>query len=214
MIQKFILIWLLLTIGLFAQQPTTIDSASFMLTSQSFDNLKSEGVPDSVISQLDSLKDIEFKSEGRFLTFLKSRLEEEHFDLYKSQILKHAEEPYIIPIIGPKEINISEGYTFWILGHKEYKSFIKIARYHEIDTERINLLSQKIALLDSITTEKDSVIALYQEGYIHYRDLWTDTSFKLEEAEVKASKRWRFFQVGFLVGTAATIGLAVFVRSL
>ena len=214
MIKRLSIIWLLLTIGLLAQETANLDSVSFTLTDQALENLKSEGVPDSVTNLLESLVNVEFKNKEKFLAFAKTTIGEEQLAKYQSQILRQAEEPFIKLIEGPKEVIISEGHKFWILGHKEYKNFIKISRYYEIDSERIDLLNQKIVLLDSITTEKDSVIALYREGYVHYRDLWTDTSFKLEEAEVKASKRWQFFQVGFLVGAVATVGLAVFVRSL
>lgn len=115
-------------------------------------------------------------------------------------------------ILGGMTVRVPETLdTLWVLKHSQYKKAIEIARLHELDTATIELLKRKFGLQQEVSAQKDSLIVLYKEGYFHYRDLWQETDEKLEEAEVKASKRWTFFQWGFVTGAIATAVTAALV---
>ena len=66
-------------------------TARFKITEQSFENLKSESVPDDVLEKLQSLKNEEAAGEEKFLGFLKREIGDEQTVRFKSLILKHAE---------------------------------------------------------------------------------------------------------------------------
>ena len=66
---------------------------AFELTEQSFKSLKSEGVPDEVMQNLEGLKNQQYIGEGKFGDILKTTLGEEHTRRYGSFILKHAQAP-------------------------------------------------------------------------------------------------------------------------
>ena len=104
--------------------------------------------------------------------------------------------------------------TLWILKNSQYKKAVKIAKRQQIDSQKVTILEEKEALYKKIGVEKDSLISTYRKGYLHYRDLWTDTSFKLEEAEVKASKRWRYLEGGFVAGILVTVAVTALMRSI
>jgi Tol biopolymer transport system component/DNA-binding response OmpR family regulator len=64
--------------------------ASFVVTDQSLENLKSEKVPDDVLEKLEGIKDQEIMGEKEFLGKLKTTLGDEQTVKFKSLILKHA----------------------------------------------------------------------------------------------------------------------------
>ena len=122
---------------------------------------------------------------------------------------------YPFPVLGGTTIRVPSGQdTLWVLKNEQYKRALKIAKRQQIDSLKIDVLEGKIDLYQQIGTEKYSLVLAYKEGYIHYRDLWEKTSFELEEAEVKASKRWRFFEGGFVAGVVSFGATVLIVRSL
>jgi hypothetical protein len=62
---------------------------SFKMTEQSLENLRSEGVPDVVLGQIQIMEDKQFPGEKRFLAALKTAIGDEQADRFKSLILKH-----------------------------------------------------------------------------------------------------------------------------
>jgi cell division ATPase FtsA len=69
-----------------------VEEASFKITKQSLENLKSEGVPNDVLEKLQSLKNQEIIGEEKFLDILKGTIGDEQTVRFKSLILKHAIE--------------------------------------------------------------------------------------------------------------------------
>jgi hypothetical protein len=104
-------------------------------------------------------------------------------------------------VLGGERFTVPAKYdTVWVLNHNQYKNAIKTAIKQDLDSTMAAILARKTQLLNEILAEKDSVIALNREGYLHYRDLWEETDLKLEEAEIKAAQRWRFGLYGFYIG--------------
>ena len=66
-------------------------------------------------------------------------------------------------------------------------------------------LQEKNILFQTIIAEKDTLIRLNREGYMHYRNLWDRTNHELEKAEIKNTGRWKLFGYGFYTGTIVTI---------
>ena len=61
-------------------------------------------------------------------------------------------------------------------------------------------------------TEKDNVIDLNREGYIHYRDLWDETDRKLEKEEIKSARNFKWgFYVGVGVSTLTITALKLII---
>ena len=87
----------------------------------------------------------------------------------------------------------------------QYKMALKIAKRQEIDSINISFLNKKIELYDMIKAEKDTIVYFFKDGYVHYRDLWDDTSKQLEDAEIKASQRWLYFETGLVLGALVVI---------
>ena len=113
---------------------------------------------------------------------------------------------YPMPIQPGSTIKLPDGKNvFWIVKHNQYKKMIKIARKQEIDSLRIDVLTNQLALYHQIQAEKDSLVMFYKDGYIHYRDYWEKTNKELEEAEVKAAKRLAYLQSSIAIGTLTAI---------
>ena len=104
-------------------------------------------------------------------------------------------------VFDEMECEEKEIQVVWVLKHSQYKRALKIAKVHELDSLKIDLLKLRFDLNKQIVTEKDSLIAAYSRGYERYLKLWEETSIKLEEAEVKAVKR---FRNGLIAGTIVT----------
>jgi len=66
--------------------------ASFKITKQSLDNIKSEGVPGDVIKALKNIESQEVIGEEKFLGLLKTTIGKEQTVRYRSIILKHGKE--------------------------------------------------------------------------------------------------------------------------
>lgn len=98
--------------------------------------------------------------------------------------------------------------TLWIFNQKTYKNAVTKALQLEVADSLAKQHELKAAALEAVVVEKDTIIAMAREGYIHYRDLWEETDLKLEEAEVKNAKRWQVVFWGFVTG-AVTTGLMV-----
>lgn len=117
-----------------------------------------------------------------------------------------------IPLLPGDEFTIQEEYVIndsvfkvdqlWLLKNSQYKTALKIAKKQEIDSARVSLLAQQVAIHKQIGAEKDSIIALNRAGYLHYRDLWNETDRKLEEEEIKSARNFRW---GFYVGAAVSV---------
>lgn len=67
-----------------------LPEAIFKITEQSIENLKSEGVPDDVLENLETIKNQEIIGKGQFLDILKTTIGDEQTVEFKSLILKHA----------------------------------------------------------------------------------------------------------------------------
>ena len=125
--------------------------------------------------------------------------------LMASSLSAQNKTQYPFPILGGSTVRVPSNHdTLWVLKHNQYKRALKIAKVHELDSLKIDLLELRFDLNKQIVTEKDSLIAAYNRGYERYLKLWEETSVKLEEAEVKAAKRSDFFQYGFIAGTIVT----------
>lgn len=98
--------------------------------------------------------------------------------------------------------------TLWIFNQETYKNAVKKALQLEVADSLAKQFELKSAALEAVIVEKDTIISMSREGYIHYRDLWEATDRKLEEAEVKNAKRWQVVFWGFVTG-AVTSGLLV-----
>ncbi|MBC8461724.1 MAG: TonB-dependent receptor [Deltaproteobacteria bacterium] len=82
-----------LSVGMvMAQEEKGQETASFKITEQSLENLKSESVPDDVLKKLQSLKNQEVIGEEKFLGILKETIGGEQTVRFKSLILKHAQK--------------------------------------------------------------------------------------------------------------------------
>ena len=113
---------------------------------------------------------------------------------------------YPIEVPGGSTIKLPDTQnTFWIMKNSQYIRSLKIAGRQEIDSIEISLLIKKLELYDLLKAEKDTIVNFFKDGYVHYRDLWEDTSKKLEDAEIRASKRWLFFESGLILGALAII---------
>ncbi len=126
--------------------------------------------------------------------------------------LLHAQTP-ILP--GQTQTITAERDTLMVVKYSEMKEAIKASKHLEIADTMIILLEEKTERLKQIINEKDSIIALNREGYIHYRDLWETTDLELEEAQIRIEelKRSRLktgIMSGLLTGvlTVAIIGIA------
>ena len=63
---------------------------TYQLTDRAFAGLKSDGVPDAILDQLQSMKDQEFQREEEFISGVDGEIGEQERDTYKSLLLKHA----------------------------------------------------------------------------------------------------------------------------
>lgn len=66
------------------------DQATFTLTKQSLDNLRQEGLPNTILEKLEGLKNQTFDTEDAFLEAVKQKIGKDQTVRYKAQILKHA----------------------------------------------------------------------------------------------------------------------------
>lgn len=64
--------------------------ASFILTEQSLDDLRKEGIPNEILKKLESLKDKKFTSEDEFLAAVRQEIGNDQTVNYKKQIVQHA----------------------------------------------------------------------------------------------------------------------------
>lgn len=137
--------------------------------------------------------------------------------LFGQEENKETQYPFpLIPTPDGIQINFPSDFTdtLWVLKHSQYKRMLKIAKKFEIDSTRIEILEKKDNIYQLISSEKDSLIIVYQTGYEHYRDLWKETSFQLEEAEVKAAQRFKFAQYGFVAGSLLTALVGIYLTSI
>ena len=65
-------------------------AASFKITEQSLENLKTEGVPNDILEKLESIKNQELTGERKFVGVLETAIGEEQTVKFKSLILEHA----------------------------------------------------------------------------------------------------------------------------
>jgi len=66
----------------------------FVLTTDSFTDLKNEGVPDTILTQLNGLKDKkEYKSQSDLMNVVKTTIGDAEYAKYESKILKQIERP-------------------------------------------------------------------------------------------------------------------------
>jgi len=70
---------------------------SFKLTEKSFDKLKKNNVPETVITELNDLQDTEYLKENKFLDDVSATIDDEEYVKYKSFILKSAKIVTIKP---------------------------------------------------------------------------------------------------------------------
>ena len=66
------------------------DQATFTLTKQSLDNLREEGLPNTILNKLEGLKNQTFDTENAFLEAVKQKIGKDQAARYQAQILKHA----------------------------------------------------------------------------------------------------------------------------
>jgi len=102
--------------------------------------------------------------------------------------------------------------TVWILTKIQFDNFIKLALRHEIDSSLAFLQNQKVNLISRMCIEKDSLVTLNRKGYIHYRDLWTETDRKLERAEIENANKWKLGLYGFCVGVGLSSLLLIAIK--
>lgn len=125
-----------------------------------------------------------------------------------SALLGQGKSKYPFPILSGQTIQVPCKFdTLWVFKHSQYKRAIKSAKNYEIDSLKINLLEQRFDLQRQVLSEKDSVISAYKNGYQRYLKLWEETSFQLEEAEVKASQRLGYLQAGVIIGAIVTAAI-------
>jgi hypothetical protein len=89
-----------------------------------------------------------------------------------------------------------------LLRDRQLRNLLKMAKKQKADSAMASILEKQVNILKLIQTEKDSIITLNHEGYIHYRDLWEETDRKLEEEEIKNAKKFRW---GVYVGAGVSI---------
>lgn len=120
------------------------------------------------------------------------------------------DEKFPLMILGGETFTVPASYdTLWLITNRQLNRSIQTAMKLEIDSSMTALLQRKVELLNQIIVEKDSLIAFNRQGYLHYRDLWEETDYALEEAEIKAARRWRWGMYGFYIGVG--IAAAVFI---
>ena len=86
--------------------------SSFKITKQSLENLKSEGVPDGVLKELQSLKNRKITGKEAFLDILREKIGDEQTGNFDELILKHAKT---------NQPPISIPFQFLILSHGQDK---------------------------------------------------------------------------------------------
>ena len=91
--------------------------------------------------------------------------------------------------------------VLYVLRESQARNLAKKASKQEIDSTMASILEQQVEILKQIRKEKDNVIALNKEGYIHYRDLWDETDRKLEKEEIKSARNFKW---GFYVGVGVS----------
>jgi hypothetical protein len=92
--------------------------------------------------------------------------------------------------------------VLYVLLDKQARNLVKKAKKQEVDSLSASILEKQVGILKEIRKEKEKIISLNREGYLHYRDLWEATDRQLEEEEIKSSKNFKW---GFYVGVAVSI---------
>lgn len=95
-------------------------------------------------------------------------------------------------IIQPGETRrvTAQNETLMVMPRSQVARALQHAMELGLADSAIILLEKKCSLLLQMVEQQNAMIQLQQEGYRHYRDLWTETDRKLETAELEAVK-WR-----------------------
>lgn len=118
------------------------------------------------------------------------------------------------PIVpGEPALDVPSNFdTLWVLTHSQYKKCIKNSLNLIVADSMYHLLDQKSILLQNISANKDSIIKLNTDAYMHYAALWEKTDRQLETVELKnvslSRQRWYFGIGGIVAGLL--IGIFVF----
>ena len=113
---------------------------------------------------------------------------------------------YPLPILGGQTIQTPATQdTLWILKNSQYKNMLKKAKVFSLSEAQLSLLHKKIKLQQDVINEKDTLAAIYKEGFNHYLTLWKETDGRLEKARIEASRRWLYLELGIIGGALATL---------
>jgi len=117
------------------------------------------------------------------------------------------EVKFPVPIYPGETFTVPIKYDtlFWLLKDSQYQTALAKAQKLVIADSTIKILRMKNDRLERIVAEKDSVLKITQEGYEHYKELWRQTDFKLEKAELKNIGQFRAGLTGFYIGSLLTI---------
>jgi hypothetical protein len=125
------------------------------------------------------------------------------------------DEDFPFPVPGGTGFTVPVEFdTVWIMTHSQYKEAVKTGLRLEIADSMIVILENKTEKLYQIIAEKDKIIELNREGYLHYRELWEKTDVALENAEIEVERLKRSRMITGFVGAlttaiAVTIAIAV-----
>ena len=116
--------------------------------------------------------------------------------------------PYHLP--GGSTFTVPADYdTVTIIPTRWYRRFAGNTLELKIADEMIDSLKVKQYVMEMIIAEQDTITALTREGYVHYRDLWLETDYKLESKEIEVEKWKSRFMWGTLLTLAAGTVLGV-----
>lgn len=126
----------------------------FLLSEQSFENLREENIPQDVLERLQSLETKEFYDKVIFLDALQQQIGEEYFDQYSTLILKYTSgkfDLYIDPIFDARQwwcwsadkrqtkdecssgsawsVDFHLGYVLWLYFHRD--RYVRAVRSRE-----------------------------------------------------------------------------------
>lgn len=124
---------------------------------------------------------------------------------YPKAIVGDGVKPYVFP---------ANSDTFWILRDSQYKNALKKKDSLDIARQELSLFNKKFELQKEIAKLQLSITDTVKFGYNHYKNLWKETDRKLEDAEIKASQRWTYFNVGFWVGILTSVTAVVVLNNL
>lgn len=80
--------------------------------------------------------------------------------------------------------------TLWVMKHSQMQKAIEFAKQNKILKEQVGILESKVGIGGELSTEKDSLMAVYKKDAEYYKGNWNecDTDFKKVAKKYKQQK--------------------------